>query len=140
MSFGNRLELERDVVSLACAVSAGIHAALVGDHFGEGFGAGMGFLAATVLLAIVVVGLSRRPVRRVGLAGAAAVLAGLIAVYAFAITTGLPMLHPEPESIDGLALATKAVEALGLIAALHLIGQGRPAAASRLVHMKGAQA
>ena len=140
MSLGNRLELEFDVVILVCAISAGIHAALVGDHFGEGVGAGMGFLAATVLLAIVVAGLSRRPVSRVALAATCTVLAGLIASYALAITTGLPVLHPEPESIDGVALATKAIEALGLIVALHLIGQGRPAAASRLVHMKGAQA
>jgi hypothetical protein len=79
-------------------------------------------------------------VSRVALAAACTVLAGLIASYALAITTGLPVLHPEPESIDGVALATKAIEALGLIVALHLIGQGRPAAASRLVHMKGAQA
>jgi hypothetical protein len=140
MSLGYRVELERDVVILVCAVSAGIHAALVGDHFVEGFGAGMGFLAATVLLASVVVALSRRPVSLVALAAASAVLAGLISSYAFAITTGLPVVHPEPESIGSLALATKAIEALGLIVALHLVGQGRPAAASRLVHMKGAQA
>jgi hypothetical protein len=140
MFLGNRLDVERNVVILVVAVSAGIHAGLIGDHFGEGLGAGMGFLAATVLLASVVIGLTRRPVSLVALAAAGAALAGLIASYAFAITTGLPLFHPEPESIDGLAVATKAIEAVGLIVALHLIGQGRPASASRLVHMKGAQA
>ena len=43
MSVGNRLELERDTVIVACAVSAGIHAALTPEHFDEGFGAGAGF-------------------------------------------------------------------------------------------------
>ena len=37
--------------------------------------------------------------------------------YALAITTGLPVLHPDPEPVDGLALATKAIEAAGLLAA-----------------------
>ena len=33
-------ELRRDVVIVACAVSAGIHGALAPEHFGEGTGAG----------------------------------------------------------------------------------------------------
>jgi uncharacterized protein (DUF1499 family) len=38
-------------VILACAISAGIHGALVPEHFDEGAGAGLGFASATVLLA-----------------------------------------------------------------------------------------
>ena len=38
------------------------------------------------------------------------------------MTTGLPVLHPEPEPIDGLALLTKAIEAAGLLAASSLLG------------------
>jgi hypothetical protein len=38
-----------------------------------------------------------------------------------AVTTGVPVLHPEPEPVDGLALFTKAVEATGLAAALNLL-------------------
>jgi hypothetical protein len=49
--------------------------------------------------------------------GAAAVFIGLLVSYLLAITTGVPVLHPEPESIDGLALFTKAIEVLGLFAA-----------------------
>jgi len=139
MSLGNRLGLERDVVIVSCAISAGIHAALVRDHCDESSGVGVGFLAATVLLASVVVVLTRRPPSLVAIPLAGAVLAGLLSSYALAITTGLPLLHPEPESIDRLALATKAIEALGLVVALHLIGHGRPAAASSLLHTKGAQ-
>jgi hypothetical protein len=41
------LGLRHDIVILACAISAGIHGALVSDHFDEGTGAGLGFAAAT---------------------------------------------------------------------------------------------
>ena len=53
--------LRIDLVILACAISAGIHGALVQDHFEEGTGAGLGFVAATVVLAVLAVVLTRRP-------------------------------------------------------------------------------
>jgi hypothetical protein len=139
MSFGNRSDLEQDVVIVACAVSAGVHAALVPDHFDESVGAGLGFVAATVLLAGVVIALVRRRASVAAAAATAVVLAGLLMSYALAVTNGIPLLHPEPESIDRLALATKAIEADGLGIALHLIRQRRPAAASGFLHTKGAQ-
>jgi hypothetical protein len=121
------LGLRRDVVILACAISAGIHGALVPGHFDEGTGAGLGFAAATVLLAALVVAMTLRPASLLAFAGAAAVLAGLLASYLFAVTTGLPVLHPQPEPVDGLALATKGIEAAGLLAATTLLW--RPSAA-----------
>jgi len=114
-------ELRGDVVILACAVSAGIHGALVPDHFDEGTGAGFGFAAATLLLAALVVWLTLQPASAPALAGAAAAFAGLLAAYVLATTTGLPVLHPDPEPVDGLALATKAIEAVGLLAASSLL-------------------
>jgi hypothetical protein len=120
-------ELKSDVVILACAISAGIHGALLPGHFDEGTGAGLGFVAATVALAGLVLWLTARPASRLGFAAAAAVFVGLLASYGFAVTSGLPVLHPEPEPIDGLALATKAIEAVGLAAASSLLW--RPVAA-----------
>jgi hypothetical protein len=38
--------IERDALIVACAISAGIHAALTPAHFAEGTGAGLGFAAA----------------------------------------------------------------------------------------------
>ena len=111
-------ELRGDVVILACAVSAGIHGALAPGHFAEGTGAGAGFVATAVVLATLALVLTRYPASALALAGTAAVLVGLLASYALAATTGLPVLHPDPEPVDGLALATKAVEAVGLLAAL----------------------
>ncbi|HWN22591.1 MAG TPA: hypothetical protein VNP93_11505 [Gaiellaceae bacterium] len=113
--------LRRDVVILACAVSAGIHGALAPAHFAEGAGAGLGFVAATILLAGLAVVLTVRPASSLPLAGAAIVFTGLLVGYALATTSGLPVLHPQPEPVDGLALATKAFEVVGLATALDLL-------------------
>ena len=129
------LGLTRDVVILACAISAGIHGALVPGHFDEGTGAGLGFATATVMLAALAVANTLRPANAFALAGAAVVLAGLLASYVFAVTTGLPLLHPQPEPIDGLGLATKAIEAVGLAAAAALLW--RPSVALTRLQPKG---
>jgi hypothetical protein len=113
-------DLRLDIVILACAISAGIHGALVPDHFAEGTGVGLGFVTATVLLGAIAVALTRKPTRFV-LLSAAAVFVALLVSYALAITTGVPVLHPEVEAVDGLALFTKAVEAIGLFTAATLI-------------------
>jgi hypothetical protein len=128
--------IERDVLIVACAISAGIHAALTPSHFAEGAGAGLGFLGAAVLLVALVVVLRRRATDAVLLASAA-VLAGLLGSYALAITSGVPLLHPEPDPVTGLALFTKAVEIAGLLAASHLLWRGRPAVAVTHLRPKG---
>jgi hypothetical protein len=120
-------ELKGDVVIFACAISAGIHGALVPTHFSEGAGAGVAFVAATIALAGLVVWLTLRPTSSLAFAAAAAAFLGLLASYALAVTSGLPLLHLEREPVDGLALATKAIEALGLGVASSLVW--RPAAA-----------
>ncbi len=56
----------------------------------------------------------------------------MIASYAFAITTGVPVLHPDVEAIDGLALFTKAVEAAGLVTAASLVRRPSLAALGQL--------
>ncbi len=127
-------ELRTDLVILTCAISAGIHGALVPDHFKEGTGAGLGFVVATVLLAALAVLLTRKPTQPALLA-TAIVFAGLIASYALVVTAGFPVFHPEPEAVDGLALFTKAVEAAGLILAASLLR--RPSLAVTLTHPKG---
>ena len=116
-----RRALERDVLIVTCAISAGIHGALVPEHLAEGAGPGGGFIASTALLAVLAVALSAGAGERAVFA-AGAVLAGLIVAYGLAISTGVPLLHPEVEPLDGTALFTKAVEALGLAAAITLVG------------------
>lgn len=116
--------IERDVLIVTCAVSAGIHAALVPEHMAEGTPAGLGFAVSALLLAAAAVALTRS-LNPALLAGAAALFLGLIASYALAVTTGFPVLHPEAEPVEGLALFTKAVEILGLAAATDLLARQR---------------
>ena len=113
--------LRLDAVIVTCAISAGIHAALAPDHFHEATGAGVGFVVATVLLAALAVQLTIRPGDRPALAAVALVFVGLIVSYALAITTGVPVLHPDVEPVDGLALFTKAIEVAGFAASLSLL-------------------
>jgi len=127
--------VRRDLVILTCAISAGIHGALAPGHLAEGAGAGIGFVAATVALAGLAIALSVRPAGALGLTAAMVVFAGLLASYALAVTTGLPLLHPDREPADGLALATKAIEAVGLLAAWSLLR--RPSPALPVPHPKG---
>lgn len=131
----NLADLKGDAVILTCAISAGIHGVLVPGHFDEGTGAGLGFVAATVALAGLVVWLTWRPTSPSALAAAAVTFAGLLGSYALATTTGMPVLHPHPEPVDGLALATKAIEGAGLLAATSLLW--RPLVALTLVQPKG---
>ena len=109
-----------NIVILACAISAGIHGALVEEHFREGTGAGIGFVAATALLVAVALTLTRKP-SQAAFVAAAAISIGLIASYGLAITTGVPLLHPDVEAVDGLALFTKVVEGIGAVAAATLV-------------------
>jgi hypothetical protein len=120
--------VERDLVVVACAISAGVHAALMPSHFGESTAMGGGFLAATGVLGGLAVAISRH-LGSAALVATAMTLAGLIASYALAVTFGLPMLHPDPEPVDGIGVATKLVEAVGLAAALDLLRRGLPALA-----------
>jgi hypothetical protein len=112
--------LERDLLILACAISAGIHAALVPEHLEEGRAAAGGFAVSALLLGALTVALTYR-VTPFLLFGAGAVMTGLLVSYALVVTTGVPVLHPDVEPVDGLALFTKAVEIAGLVGAADLL-------------------
>jgi hypothetical protein len=114
----------RDLLIVACAVSAGIHTALTPEHLAEGTAPGLAFAASAAALAGLCVALTVHPGVVPPLA-TSVLLAGLVAAYGLAVTSGLPVLHPEAEPVEALAVVTKAVELLGLAAALHLVLRGR---------------
>ena len=114
--------VKRDLLIITCGVSAGIHAALVPEHLRESTAAGGGFIAATVLLVALVIALTLPSDPRPAAAAAALTLAGLLVSYALVVWHGLPVLHPETEPVDALALATKAIEGVGLAVAASLVG------------------
>ena len=130
------MSLRRDVVILACAVSAGIHGALAPAHFDDGVGAGIAFAVSAAVLAGLALWLTLRPAGPLPPAVAALVFAGLLVSYALATTAGVPVLHPEPEPVDGVALATKAFELVGLVTASSLLRR-RPAVSLHLIQPKG---
>jgi hypothetical protein len=117
--------VKSDVVVVVCAISAGVHGGLAPEHFSHAVATGLGFVAATVVLAALTVVLARDPTSRRGLAAAAVVLAGLLVAYVLAVTTGVPVLQPEPESLELVALVTKAIELVGLVAAVSLLASSR---------------
>jgi drug/metabolite transporter (DMT)-like permease len=133
----SRADREHDVLVVACAISAGIHAALTPEHFREETGAGVGFLVSAVVLAVLCLALTLRPASRRAVGAAGAVLAGLVVAYALATTAGVPVLHPEVEPADGLGLVTKAIELVGLAAALHLTAVDRPVGRLTRLQPKG---
>lgn len=105
---------------VACAISAGIHAALAPEHSAESAAMGVAFVTSAAALAVLAVLLTVDATTE-ALAAAAGLFAALIVGYVLAITTGLPVLHPNQEPVEGIALFTKAVELAGLIAAVELI-------------------
>jgi len=126
-----RAVLQRDLLILTCAISAGNHAALVPEHLEEGRAAAGGFAVSAVLLGMLAIALTFR-VTPFLLLAAGALMAGLLVSYALAITTGVPILHPDVEPVEGLALFTKAVEIAGLVAAADLLTRTQ-----RIPHPKG---
>ena len=131
-------DVARDALIVSCAVSAGIHGALTPEHLREEPATGIGFLVSTVLLVALCVATTLRPASGSAVVAAGALLAVLIVAYAFAVTTGVPVVHPDVEPADGLALVTKAVELVGLAAALYVAAPpGRPAVRLTRLQPKG---
>ena len=116
MSFA---ELRTSIVILVCAISAGIHGALAQYHFDEGRGAGLGFVVATVLL-VVPPSWARGHPRRVGSPRREPSSPACSGSYALVVATGMPVLHPETDAVEALALFTKAVGAIGLVFVMSL--------------------
>jgi hypothetical protein len=132
-----RATVAHEVLIASCATSAGIHAALAPEHLREEAAAGVGFLASAAVLAALCVALTYRPANRLAVGAAGAVLTGLLVAYALALTAGVPVLHSDPEPADGLGLVTKAIELVGLAAALHLTVPGRSAGRLTRLQPKG---
>ena len=116
----NAPETARLVLVAACAASAGAHAALVPAHLEHGTALGVAFVLAALLMVGLAAALATAPSNRTTVESAALALVALIAAYALSVTTGLPGLIDEPERIDAAGLVTKAVEAVGLVFALHM--------------------
>ena len=114
-------ERERMMLVCAGAIALGVHAGLAPDQLEEWAPLGACFIAAAVVLAG---GMAVLVVGRDPCAGAAAALALLFAAlvvgYLATRVSALPPLDPDREPLDPLGIATAAVEAAGLVAAVRL--------------------
>jgi len=109
------------LLAVAVALSAGIHAALVPEHLQEMPPLGYAFIAAAVIGSVLAWALVSRPRdRRLPLLAALFCL-GQIGTWALFVTLPVPGFTGTPESIETIAVVSKATEALGAVLALSLI-------------------
>src|SRR5438105_445439 len=108
------------LVVFSCAASAGIHAGLVPEHLREEPGLGVAFMLAVAVLLITGAAAAFRPADRRVARLSVVLFGGLIAAYAASRTTGIPLLAPDPEAVDGVGVVAVAIEVAGLACALWL--------------------
>ncbi len=111
----------RYLVTVVCAGSAGVHAALVLEHLHESTPLGLAFAGATAALALIAIA-ARKP-RNDAWAPAVAALVLLMtaAAYVLSRTSGIPVLLADPEEVDLLGVITSSAEAVAAAAALLLL-------------------
>jgi hypothetical protein len=100
----------RTIAIACCGTSGGIHAALFAVHMRDLPKHAAAFLTAALLLGLVGLVLALRPDATEGPVAAAVLFAALIVAY--------PLARHEP--VDFVAVVSKAVEAIGLVAGLRL--------------------
>jgi hypothetical protein len=108
------------VVVFACAASAGIHAGIVPEHLREEPRLGVAFILAVLVLLATGTAVAARPTAGPVAWIAALVLGGLIVGYVASRATGIPVLAPDPEAIDGIGAVAVGIELLGVAGALVL--------------------
>lgn len=114
--------MRRALLICSLAASAGLHLALVPEHLDEAPRVGVLFILGSAA-AIVLGTLLLWKVTRALLAASALLLASMIFAYIVAVTVGLGPLGMEREAVDDVGLICKAVEVVGVLAALTLLAR-----------------
>lgn len=109
-----------NVLIVAGAAGAGVHAAIAPEHVREWAPLGAAFVVTAVLLGVAVATLALRPTSVRAARAVAVVLAGVVVGYVATRVAALPPLDPEREPFDVLGVATTLVEAAGLVLAFPL--------------------
>jgi len=109
--------VRRPLVILALLASAAIHAALTPEHLVEMPGLGISFVAAAAAAVIVAGWVAFGHSNSHALLAASLLFAGMIAAWALAVTTGIPLLTDGAEPVELAAVICKLVEVAGLLAA-----------------------
>jgi hypothetical protein len=117
----------RFVAATMLAIEVAIHAALAPDHLREIPYIGAGFVLASVLLALALLGVLAD--RRVGWLLGAALCVGMATLFVLSRTTGLPGFQEHWSSDGGLGLASLPPESVFLACALS-VSRVRPTPAT----------
>jgi plastocyanin len=112
--------VNRAVLASALAFSAAVHLVLAPAHLEEMPLVGALFIPAGMAAAAAAVAVVVRPHDSRVAWGSAVLLAGLLVAYVPFVTVAVPFAPETPEPVESVALATKAVELVGLVAALSL--------------------
>lgn len=115
-------------LALAVSVSAGIHIALTPEHLHEMPRLGYSFIVASVLGVAIAGALIARPDDRRIAALAGIFCLGEIVAWVLFVTIPVPLFPGTPEGVEAIAVVSKAVEAVGWVLALGLMGQAKVAA------------
>lgn len=113
-------DLWADFCAVACAASAGVHAALVVPHLHESVALAAAFAFAAAALAVAAIGQAILASASAD-AAVAVLLLGVAVAYGLSRTTGLPVLAVPPEPFDALGVATSCVELAAAGVALRLL-------------------
>lgn len=113
-------DLWADFCAVACAASAGVHAALVVPHLHESVALAAAFAVAAAALGVAALGQAILASASAD-AAVAVLLLGVAVAYGLSRTTGLPVLAVPPEPFDALGVATSCVELAAAGVALRLL-------------------
>ena len=104
----------------AGAVGAGVHVAIAPEHLREWAPLGASFVAAAIALAAGTVSVAARPDESRFATALAAVLGMVATAYVLTRLAAFPPLDPEREPFDALGIWASAIEALGVLLAVHI--------------------
>lgn len=128
VELGNKPVIDRTqagLLALAVAFSAGIHCALVPEHLEEMPSLGYAFIVAAMVGAGIALALVARPEDRRIVAAAGLFCLGQIIAWGLFVSVQVPFFPGTPETIETIALRSKAVEAIGVLLVLGLLGSAR---------------
>lgn len=109
------------LLAVTVAVSAGIHIGLTPEHLQEMPRLGESFIVVSLLGAAIAAALIARPDdRRIAAVGGLFCL-GQIAAWALFVTIRVPFFPGTPESVETIAVVSKAIEAVGVGLAAGLV-------------------
>ncbi|MDR0342886.1 MAG: hypothetical protein LBI49_07135 [Nocardiopsaceae bacterium] len=114
--------LRGGLLALVVAVSVGIHVGLAPEHLQEMPRLGESFILASAVGGVIAIALLARPGDRRIAAAAGIFCLGEIVAWLLFVMIPVPFFPGTPEQVETIAVISKAVEAVGVVLAVGLVG------------------